>query len=87
MSVLSYGIETMIWREKERSRIRAVQMDNLRGLLGIRRIDSVLSARFRELCAVAKKWKEGLTEAFSDGLAILKGFRMIGLLKGICGRV
>ena len=27
----------MIWREKERFSIRAVQMDNLRGLLGIRR--------------------------------------------------
>ena len=28
--VLMYGSETIIWREKERSRIRAVQMDNLR---------------------------------------------------------
>ena len=34
-----YGGETMMWREKERSRIRAVHMYNLRGLLGIRRID------------------------------------------------
>ena len=29
-----YGSETMMQREKERSKIRAVQMDNLRGLLG-----------------------------------------------------
>ena len=29
----------MIWREKERSRIRFVYMDNLRSLLGIRRMD------------------------------------------------
>ena len=35
-----YGIETMLWKEKERSRIRAVQMGNLRGLLGIRKMDS-----------------------------------------------
>ena len=28
--VITYDSETMIWREKERSRIRAVQMDNLR---------------------------------------------------------
>ena len=34
--VLTYGTETMICREKERSRIRAVQMDNLRALVGIR---------------------------------------------------
>ena len=33
--VLTYGRETMIWREKERSRVWAVQMDNFRGLLGI----------------------------------------------------
>ena len=29
VNVLMYGSETMFWREKERSRIRAVQMDNL----------------------------------------------------------
>ena len=45
--VRTYGSETMIWREKERSRIRDVQMDNLRGLLGIRRIDKFPSARIR----------------------------------------
>ena len=28
-----------IWREKEKSRIRAIQIENLRGLLGIRRMD------------------------------------------------
>ena len=32
--VLTWGSETKIWREKERSRIRAVQIENLRGLLG-----------------------------------------------------
>ena len=29
----------MLWKENERSRIRAVQIDNLRGLLGIRKMD------------------------------------------------
>ena len=32
--VLTYGNETVIWREKERFMISAVQMNNLRGLLG-----------------------------------------------------
>ena len=36
---LMYGSETMLWKEKERSRIIAVQMDNFRGFLGIRRMD------------------------------------------------
>ena len=41
MPVLTYGSETMIWKKKERSKIRAVQMNNFRGLLGIRRMDEV----------------------------------------------
>ena len=49
VSVLTYGSETMIWREKERSKIRAVQMDNLRGLLGVRRMEKVPTARIRQL--------------------------------------
>ena len=37
--ILMYNIETMLWKEEKRSRIRAVQMDNLRGILGMRRIN------------------------------------------------
>ena len=39
--VLIYCSDTMLWREKEKSRLRDVQMDSLRGLLGIRRMDRV----------------------------------------------
>ena len=49
-----YGSEIMLWKEKERSRISAVQMDNLRELLGIRRIDRDPSERIREFCGVKK---------------------------------
>ena len=42
--VLMYGSETMIWKEQERSRIRVVQMDKIRNLLIIRRMDKVLNA-------------------------------------------
>ena len=52
VSVLMYSSATMSWREEERSRIRAVQMDNLRGLLGIRRLDIVPNAWIRELFRV-----------------------------------
>ena len=41
VAVLICGSETMPWEEYERYRIRAVQMANLRGLLGIRRMDKV----------------------------------------------
>ena len=55
--IFIYGSETLLWKEKERSRIKAVQMD-LRGLLVIRRIDRVLNTWIRKLCGV----KEGLDE-------------------------
>ena len=39
LPVFMYGIKTVLWKEKERLRIRAVQMDNFTDLLGIRRMD------------------------------------------------
>ena len=62
--VFMYGSETMLWKEKEGSRFRAVQMDNFRGLLGIRRMERVPNARIRELCGVRK----GLDERIDEGV-------------------
>ena len=45
-----YGSETLLWKEKERSRSRAVQMNNLRDLLGIWRMERVPNAGLRN-CA------------------------------------
>ena len=57
-----YGSETMLFREEEGFRFRTVQMNNLRGLLGIRRVDSIPNAWIRELCIVKKglesRWKD-----------------------------
>ena len=39
VAVVTYGSETLVWKEREKSRIRAVQIDNLRGFLGITRMD------------------------------------------------
>ena len=47
--VIIYDSETMVWREKERSRIGAVQMNSLRSLLGIRRMDKVPNAQISQL--------------------------------------
>ena len=46
---LMCGSERMLWKVG-RSGIRAVQMENLRGLIGIRRMDRVLNTWVRELC-------------------------------------
>ena len=62
--VLMYGSEAMLWKEKERSTVRALQMDNLRGLLGIRRMDRVLNTWIRELCGM----KKGLDERIDQGV-------------------
>ena len=59
--------ETMFWKEKERSRIMAVQMDILRGLQGIRRMDRFPNARIRELCGVKKEYAKGLMKTCSGG--------------------
>ena len=57
-----YGSETMLWKEKKISRNRAVQMDNLRGLVGIRRMDRVPIAQIKELCGVTKGLDERIDE-------------------------
>ena len=65
--VLMYGIETMLW--KERSRVRAVQIDNLRGLLGIRKMDRIPNTRIRQLFGARK----GLDERIDEGVLRLFG--------------
>ena len=62
VSGLTYNSETLLWKEKERFRIRAVQMDKLRGLLGIRNMDRFPNARIRELCGMAKWLDETIDE-------------------------
>ena len=69
--------EIMIW--KERSRIRAVHMDNLRGLLGNRRMDKFPNAQIK-LCrmmkCVDKRIEEGVVQWFGHVE------RMRGLIRG-----
>ena len=67
MPVLTYGSETGIWEEKERSRIGSVQMDNIKGLLGIRRMDKIQNAWIKQLYGVMKDVDEktGVLQWFS----------------------
>ena len=69
--LLMYGSETVIWRE-EGSRIRVVQMDNFKGLLGIRRMDKVPNAQIRGLCRVTKGRMKGFITVFSGGFTCRK---------------
>src|SRR5678816_543145 len=46
--------ETLVWNKRYNSKVQCVQMDNLRGVLGVRRIDKMKKERIRELCDVKK---------------------------------
>ena len=43
LAVLMYSSETMLWKENKISRIMAIQMDNIRGVLRIKRIIIIMS--------------------------------------------
>ena len=76
----------MIWREKERSFIRAVQMYNLRGLLDIRRMDKVLNAQIRQLCGVTKGVDEKIDESVFQWFCYVKKMGNGSISKGECIR-
>ena len=59
ISNIIYGSKTMVWREKERSRNMAIQMDNHRGLVGIWRKYRILNTRARKLFGRKKGWMKG----------------------------
>ena len=81
---LMYGSETMLWKEKERSRARAVQMDNLRGLLVIRRMDRVPNARVRELCGVTEVVDERIDEGVLRWLGHVERMENDKFAKRVC---
>ena len=53
--VLIYGSETVVWRMKQRSRIRDAQIDNFKGLEGIRIIYRIANLLVRELCVMKNR--------------------------------
>ena len=57
-NVLMHGSEAMIFRNREIFTVRALQMGNLRSLLGIRRIDRIPKALDAESCEVKKRMDE-----------------------------
>ena len=61
---------TMIWKVKERSRIRTIQTDNLRSFLGIRRMDEAPNARIRELWGVMCRVTKGVEERIDEGVLL-----------------
>ena len=82
-----YGSESMLWKEKGRSRIRAVQMDNLREYPGISRIDRVPNVWIRELCRVYKKLDERIDERVLQWFGHLEKMEIDRIAKRVCRRV
>src|SRR5678815_2551252 len=63
LPVLFYGSETMVWNKKYRSKVQCVQMDNLRSMLGVKRINKMRNELIRELCGVKKGVNERIKES------------------------
>ena len=74
---LMYGIETMVWREKERSRISAGQIDNLRGILSIRSTHIMPNPQVKELCGMKKVMDKSVLWGFGH----LEEWGIVKLLK------
>ena len=62
-----YSSETIIWKDKDRFRLRAAQMDNFKGLLSIRRMDKAPNTGKRCLAEWCNGLKKGFMRMFSDG--------------------
>ena len=78
-----YGSETMLWNEKETSRISSGQMDNFREFLGIRRMDRVPNAQIRELC----RMKDGPDESMLWWFSHVERMDSNRIAKSLCRRV
>ena len=70
-----------------RSRIRAVQIDNLRGLLVIRRMDRVPNARIRAFCGVKNGLDETTDEIVIRWYCHVKRMERNRIAKSLCWRV
>ena len=51
---LTYGCETLVWNAEARSKVRAVEMSNLRNICGVRRIDKIRNQEVLRRCGVKK---------------------------------
>ena len=87
MPVLLYGSEITLGKEKERSRVRAVHMDNLKGLLGIRSMDRVPNARIRELLRVKKGLDERIDEEELQWFSHVERMKRDRIAKSLCRKV
>ena len=72
--------------EKERSKIRAADMDNLRGFLSIRRMDKDPTTRVKELCGVTERIDDGVLWWFSHGEKMENGRIAKSVRERMCGK-
>ena len=76
-----------MWREVKRFRIRAVWMNNLRGLLDIKRMDKVPNALIRKLCGATKGVDKGVDEGILRWLGHLERIEYNRNAINVCGEV
>ena len=72
-----------MYGEKETSRIKVAQMNNLWNLLGIKKTDRRLNAQIRVLYNVKSGWMKRSDESVLRILGILKEWKILILIKGV----
>src|SRR5678815_2001492 len=58
-----YSSGTMVWNKRYRCKLQCVQMDNLSGVLGVKRNDTMRNERIRELFGVEIGVNERINES------------------------
>ena len=81
LPVLLDGSETMVWNKKYRSKVQAVQMDNLRSVLGLKRTDKIRNEFIRNTCGVEKGINESINESMLRWFGHVEGMEDSRLAK------
>ena len=67
-----------MWSQNYRSKVQALQMDNLRSVLGVRKINKMRNDVLRELCGVKNGVNEKINESILGWLVMWREWMEVG---------
>ena len=70
--VVMYGSKEMVWSQNYRSEVQTVQMNYLRRVLGVRKIDKMRNEVIIELCRIKKRVNGKISESILRCLVMWK---------------
>ena len=72
LPVVMYGSKEMVWSQNYRSEVQTVQMNYLRRVLGVRKIDKMRNEVIIELCRIKKRLNGKISESILRCLVMWK---------------